>query len=284
MNNKIKRNAPYSYSIVNHRARKLLDLNLYEYCVAEIIYTLSNNPSNKNTGWCQASMAFIADCLGLNRQNIYKIIERLIDLGLVERNNEIEQVRTTSLWYDSVLLAKQLDETLSLGATNDETLSLGATNNETKSVAPSDKEDKMSLFEKQPLISNLDIPTKEYVNNNTTTPTELTTTPTSNTFVDFVKLFDQIWRQYPNKDGRKAAERHFKASVKNNKDWVDIQNALANYLNSKVVRDGFIKNGSTWFNNWRDWIVNPVAEEIPGERLKALLEKERIKKESENVQ
>lgn len=66
--------------------------------------------------------------------------------------------------------------------------------------------------------------------------------------------FDLVWGSYPRKDGRRQAERSFMASVKTEKDWQDIQAALKNYLASDRVKNGFIKNGSTWFNNWRDWI------------------------------
>ncbi len=66
--------------------------------------------------------------------------------------------------------------------------------------------------------------------------------------------FNEIWEAYPNKDGRKAAERHFHASVKTPKDFEDIKCALKNYLSSDKVQRGFVKNGSTWFNNWRDWV------------------------------
>lgn len=66
--------------------------------------------------------------------------------------------------------------------------------------------------------------------------------------------FLTIWGKYPNKDGKKQAEAHFKASVKTDQDWSDINRALTNYLGSPSVLKGFIKNGSTWFNNWRDWI------------------------------
>lgn len=69
-----------------------------------------------------------------------------------------------------------------------------------------------------------------------------------------VDNFDVLWKRYPNKDGKKAAERHFKSSVKTEKDWIDIQKALVNYLQSDPVRNGFVKNASTWFNNWQDWI------------------------------
>lgn len=67
-------------------------------------------------------------------------------------------------------------------------------------------------------------------------------------------LFEKIWMRYPKRDGKKAAARHFKLTVKSMTDWLNIQNALDNYLSSETVKKGFIKNGSTWFNNWQDWI------------------------------
>lgn len=75
--------------------------------------------------------------------------------------------------------------------------------------------------------------------------------------------FETIWNKYPNKDGRKQAERSFKATVKTEQDWSDINQALDNYMKSEKVKKGFIKNGSTWFNNWRDWI-NYVEPEVEG--------------------
>lgn len=68
------------------------------------------------------------------------------------------------------------------------------------------------------------------------------------------KLFNSIWNKYPNKDGRKSALKHFIASVSTEDDWNDINKALNNYLESERVEKGYVKNGSTWFNNWKDWI------------------------------
>lgn len=76
-------------------------------------------------------------------------------------------------------------------------------------------------------------------------------TPASPPFKD---KFEYVWAKYPNKDGRKLAERAFFSSVKTEKDLKDIMTALENYLRTERVKKGFIKNGSTWFNNWRDWI------------------------------
>ena len=69
-----------------------------------------------------------------------------------------------------------------------------------------------------------------------------------------VKEFEKLWTIYPKKDGKKAALRHFKSSVKNKEDIGKIKIALDNYLSCSQVKKGYIKNGSTWFNNWEDWI------------------------------
>ena len=79
--------------------------------------------------------------------------------------------------------------------------------------------------------------------------------------------FESIWKNYPNKDGKKEALKHFKASVKTPADLENIKVALTNYLASKPVKSGYIKNGSTWFNNWQDWIEVGSGFKSPQEDL-----------------
>lgn len=77
---------------------------------------------------------------------------------------------------------------------------------------------------------------------------------------DFKKGFDFIWDYYPRKDGRKQSFRHFKATVKTDQDFVNIKQALKNYLfnlEKNSTEPQYIKKGSTWFNNWEDWINCP---------------------------
>jgi len=69
--------------------------------------------------------------------------------------------------------------------------------------------------------------------------------------------FEKIWSRYPKRLGRKEAEKHFKASVRNPGEYRLIEVALDNYkryIHDKKIDEQFIKMGSTWFNNWRDWI------------------------------
>ncbi|BDV44106.1 hypothetical protein GURASL_30290 [Geotalea uraniireducens] len=68
-------------------------------------------------------------------------------------------------------------------------------------------------------------------------------------------FFERLWAHYPKRDGKKQALKHFQASVKTQQDMHDIKLALFHYCQDVDGRDPqFIKNGSTWFNNWRDWI------------------------------
>lgn len=74
--------------------------------------------------------------------------------------------------------------------------------------------------------------------------------------------FECIYSWYPNKDSRKEAERHFKATVKTAVDFQNIKKALATYLDH--LREETWKkpqSAKTWFNNWQNW-VNYKAERI----------------------
>jgi hypothetical protein len=69
--------------------------------------------------------------------------------------------------------------------------------------------------------------------------------------------FESLWIRYPKPLGKKQALRHFLASVKTDEDWKNINSALNNYLKTENVVKGnvqYIKHGSTWFNNWQDYI------------------------------
>ena len=88
----------------------------------------------------------------------------------------------------------------------------------------------------------------------------------------YIVHFNTLWEQFPNKVGRNKAEMHFLASVTKDQDLLDIDIALKNYLSSRRVAEGFVQNGSTWFNNWQDWInyIEPKKEVDEGQWGKKL--------------
>jgi hypothetical protein len=67
--------------------------------------------------------------------------------------------------------------------------------------------------------------------------------------------FAALWAAYPKPLGKKAAQRHFTESVKTVEDLAAIKRALENYRASAAALElRYVKHGSTWFNNWRDYI------------------------------
>lgn len=70
-----------------------------------------------------------------------------------------------------------------------------------------------------------------------------------------VSWFEKIWVEFPQKGrvGKKLALRYFCSSVKNLEDAKRCAQSLERYLESKRVKDGYIQNATTWFNNWTDW-------------------------------
>lgn len=75
--------------------------------------------------------------------------------------------------------------------------------------------------------------------------------------IEYESEFESLWSRYPRKDSKKQAFKHFRASVKTPSDLEGIQQALSNYLRHLEINRTearYIKNGDTWFNNWRDWL------------------------------
>ena len=67
-------------------------------------------------------------------------------------------------------------------------------------------------------------------------------------------LFEELWMRYPSKVGKQKAMEAFMRTVKTDKDQLDIRKALDNYLLSDRVKNNFIQNGKTWFNDWSGWV------------------------------
>ena len=79
------------------------------------------------------------------------------------------------------------------------------------------------------------------------------------TFLDF----DAAWSLYPKKLGRGKAIKIFNATVKTDDDFTNVKKAIENYKNYTVtnnLEEKYIKHGSTFFGEWKDW-VNFKSEE-----------------------
>lgn len=90
--------------------------------------------------------------------------------------------------------------------------------------------------------------------------------------------FDSVWKEYPERKGKKQAERHFRASVKTDADLTALHTALEKYkAQVKANRDsGWSRpwmNGSTWFNQWQDWVEHEVDAQGEDISLRDYLER-----------
>lgn len=82
--------------LTDHMLRKAYSLSLNEYAVLCEIYFLSRN--NKYGGWCIKSRQNMADTLDITKDTIQRCVNKLVDIGLVEKNAETKFVRTTDKW------------------------------------------------------------------------------------------------------------------------------------------------------------------------------------------
>jgi hypothetical protein len=94
------------YTMIWHAVRQQLDLTVAEYVMCDIIHGLSSN-RGAVPGWCYASKESLGKNLGITRQGAQKIIDRLLDKGLVEADPETNYLRATEKWIYAVELQKR---------------------------------------------------------------------------------------------------------------------------------------------------------------------------------
>jgi len=88
--------------------------------------------------------------------------------------------------------------------------------------------------------------------------------------------FEIIWGKYPRKLKKHIASLKFKKQVQAEQDWLDIQQALKNYIHdTEHIRanghpDREWMHGSTWFNHvWKDYVeMAEIKAETFAERIK----------------
>lgn len=69
--------------------------------------------------------------------------------------------------------------------------------------------------------------------------------------------FDQLWQQYPNKQGKQKAFIAYQKAVKNGATFKEVMQGIQNYnffIEQTRLEQQFVKHGSTWFNQhgWED--------------------------------
>ncbi len=87
-----------TYTNIQHGFRKANDLTCNEYVLADMIHFLSTKNDAAIKGWCFASREHLAEEIGLSKQSVLNLIERLATAGFLEKDEATKFLRTTSKW------------------------------------------------------------------------------------------------------------------------------------------------------------------------------------------
>ncbi len=195
----------------------------------------------KTYGWNKKSdrisMSQISEMTGLKRPTVARALKKLLECSVIKKDNSV--IKNDNTIINKLLFNKDYDQWNMPEKKN------GCYQ---KRQHPVDKKDNTTVIQND----NKGVIKKDTYNKKVKESTKDTSTKEKNSTSLFG--FEEIWRKYPRRVGKKAAKRHFKATVKTGNDLNNINKALETYLASKIVAKGYIQNGSTWFNDWETWI------------------------------
>jgi len=92
------------FTTIQHEPRRKYKLSNNDYCVADAIYHLSNNPDSIAFGWCFATRETIAGFFDLSKRTVINSINTLKSKDLVESDHETNYLRTTKKWYQEFVI------------------------------------------------------------------------------------------------------------------------------------------------------------------------------------
>lgn len=96
-----------NYTTINHDARKKISLSLTEYCVADLIYNIANDPESTTPGWCNASKEWVGRAFDLDRATIFRILHRLEEKKVIEWDKGSGKTRATAIWFNTVVVERE---------------------------------------------------------------------------------------------------------------------------------------------------------------------------------
>jgi len=102
----MEKNPTLPYTTILHQVREELGITMEDYCVADSVYHLANNPKSKIKGWCFSSKKYISEFIKLNERYVFRSLKKLIEKNLIEKDEITKHIRTTEIWYDKVVMPK----------------------------------------------------------------------------------------------------------------------------------------------------------------------------------
>jgi hypothetical protein len=92
---------------INEKARHVLDISRDEYALCDYVQFRLADPRAKSGGWCSDTKQEIADFVGISRPGLYKMLDKMERLRLLEIDAITGFARVTGKWIDSVSECKQ---------------------------------------------------------------------------------------------------------------------------------------------------------------------------------
>ena len=87
------------FTTIKHNPRVFHRISNNDYCIANAIYHLSNNPESGFPGWYFGKTETLGNMFQLSRASSYNSVNKLIEKGLVIRNDDSGFLKTTKLWW-----------------------------------------------------------------------------------------------------------------------------------------------------------------------------------------
>ena len=88
------------YTTIKHYPRVKYDLSNNDYCIANAIYHLSNNPDSKFKGWYFGKIDSLEKMFQFGRTATYDSVKKLLEKELIEKDLETGFLRTTNIWWN----------------------------------------------------------------------------------------------------------------------------------------------------------------------------------------
>jgi hypothetical protein len=89
------------YTNIQHKFRKENNLSCLEYVLLDMVYKLATNPDSKVKGWCYSKREYMAGEIGVSKQGLLKMIDRLIKSGFLIKDEVTRFLKTTEKWNET---------------------------------------------------------------------------------------------------------------------------------------------------------------------------------------
>lgn len=94
----MKKDPTLKFTNIQHDFRREHDLSCDEYTLCDMVFFLSRGEASQVPGWCYKSKENLANEIGISKQGVLNMIERMVLKGFIIRNDQTKYLKTTEKW------------------------------------------------------------------------------------------------------------------------------------------------------------------------------------------